>query len=550
MTLLCARSRGNRRQNRGFGRCGDNCGSDGWRATLPFNDVIIGLPGPMVEWRQYQVEPVSPSGGGQVPMAGRTNVPNRTLFIGDNLDALRGINASSVDLIYLDPPGNTGRTYSATEHAKARGVTFDDVWTPENVDGEWLSVIGAHHPDAYSAVAAVMGDSPMLAYLTYMTIRLVELKRILKPAGSIYLHSNPEVAPYLRTVMDRLFGRQNFRNEIVWKRPARRTGDRRWLPIHDTLLFYTGGRGRTSWNPVPQEHFADYWSRNYKFEDEHGRFQAVVLINKGPRGGDLGDEWRGIFPGKDGNHWSVSLKALRSAYPGRDDIEGLSIQEKLDLLDKADLIYWPPNGKVPRLKVYADITVGGPLQDILTTIDSIDTNSKDRTGWPLQKPEALLDLIIRVSSDPGDVVLDPFCGSGTTCVVAERLGRRWIGMEKAPQAEDVLRERLEREPGEVSMQVERILPGSIPDSYSPRVFGPMEGLKEALYEHQDGRCKGCGYAMPSHVLTVRRVFLMATVEEDPMESYILLCNYCSDLMSGDDMDQLELELYRRGIMMA
>ena len=171
-----------------------------------------------------------------------------------------------------------------------------------------------------------------------------------------------------------------------------------------------------------------------------------MLINIGPRGGDLGDEWRGIWPGRDGNHWSVSLKALRSAYPDRENLEDLSTQEKLDLLDEAGLIYWPPRGRVPRLKVYADITAGGPLQDILATIDSIDTNSKDRTGWPLQKPEALLDLIIRVSSDPGDVVLDPFCGSGTTCVVAERLGRRWIGMERAPQAEDVLMERLEREP--------------------------------------------------------------------------------------------------------
>ena len=104
----------------------------------------------------------------------------------------------------------------------------------------------------------------MLAYLTYMSIRLVELRRIVKPAGSVYLHSNPEVAPYLRTVMDRLFGRQNFRNEIIWRRPARRTGDRRWLPIHDTILFYTGGRARTRWNPVPQEQFADYWSRNYQ----------------------------------------------------------------------------------------------------------------------------------------------------------------------------------------------------------------------------------------------------------------------------------------------
>ena len=483
-------------------------------------------------------------------MSESLSVADRTLFIGDNLDALRSMASSSVDLIYMDPPGNTGRRYSASKYTKARGVTFNDVWTTAEIYGEWLEDIGAHYRDVYSAVMNTMGDSDrtMLPYLTYMAIRLLEVRRIIKPAGSVYLHSNPEVAPYLRIVMDAMFGRQNFRNEIIWKRPARRTGDRRWLPIHDTILFYTGGVARTRWNPVPQDQFADYWHRNYRHEDEYGRFHAVVLINKGLLGGDLGDEWRGIWPARNGDHWSVSLKVLRKAYPNRKNLDELRIQEKLDLLDEAGLIYWPPRGRIPRLKVYADITAGGPLQDIVATIDSIDTNSKDRTGWPLQKPEALLDLIIRVSSDPGDVVLDPFCGSGTTCVVAERLERRWIGMEMAPQAENVLRERLEREHGEVSLHVERVASGMPPQEYPPVVFGEFDEMRQELFEEQRGRCGGCRHPMPPHVLTVRRVLLNAKPYEDPEESYILLCRYCSDLLKNDNMEQLELELYRRGII--
>ena len=184
----------------------------------------------------------------------------------------------------------------------------------------------------------------------------------------------------------------------------------------------------------------------------------------------------------------------------------------------------------------------------MATIDSIDTNTKDRTGWPLQKPEALLDLIISVSSDPGDVVLDPFCGSGTTCVVAERLDRPWIGMEMAPQAENVLRERLEREHGEVSLHVERVESGRAMQEHPPMVSGHFEGLKEELFDEQGGRCKGCGHGMPPHVLSVRRVLLKANPYEDPKESYILLCSYCRDLLNEDNMEQLELELYRRGII--
>ena len=479
-------------------------------------------------------------------MAVRGKAPNRTLFIGDNLDALRVLESNSVDLIYLDPPGFTGRTYAASHRSKARGVEFNDIWTPGETEEEWLLDIEVHHPDAFKSITAT-NDREIVAYLAFITVRLVELKRILKPAGSIYLHSNVGVSADLRAVMNVLFGRMNFRNEIVWKRPSRRTGDRRWLPVNDRILFYTGGRARTRWNPVPQEHFADYWTKHYRHEDERGRFHLVSLINRGMREGDQGEEWRGIRPADDGSHWSLSLRALKDTYPDRDDIDGLNIQEKLDLLDAAGLIHWPSSGRVPRRKIYADMVAGGPLQDILLTIEDIDSNSRERTGWPLQKPEALLDLIISVSSDPEDVVLDPFCGSGTTCVVAERLGRRWVGMEQVPQVEEVLSERMASVSEQVTVHVERMWSSRPPSPSVPMGFKSYNELSAFLYTGQKRRCFACRHEAPSHLLTVRYVTLMRKTE--PNYGCALVCHYCANLMQAyDDMDAVELELFRRGII--
>ena len=477
---------------------------------------------------------------------------NRALIVGDNLEALRLMPSGSVDLIYLDPPGNTGRTYSATNRARARGVSFKDTWSRDDIDDEWLLDLEVNHPAAYQAIrtATLTHGHSMAGYLTFMAIRLRELKRILKPSGSIYLHTNPSVSAYLRIAMDALFGQQNFRNEIVWKRPSARTGPRRWLPIHDILLFYTGGRSRTRWNQVPQEHFVDYWTRHYRLEDEYGRFQTAPLINRGVREGDQGDEWRGIRPAQDGNHWSISLRALRDAYPGLEHIEWLSIQDKLDLLDSAGLIHWPSSGTVPRQKIYADMTEGAPVQDIVLYVDSIDPGSREGTGWPTQKPEGLLELLIRVSSDPGDLVLDPFCGSGTACVVAEKLGRQWMGMEEAPEAANVLNERLERVSKEVPLLVASVPPQ--PPSHLRQVLteaGGLMGLRDTLYSAQDERCKLCHHVVPTHLLRV--AYLVSLNEENTSgePELSMLCLSCVDLLGGHDhLEHREMEIHRRGMM--
>lgn len=473
---------------------------------------------------------------------------NRALFVGDNLDPLRLMPPASVDLIYLDPPGNTGSTYTATSRAKARGVSFKDSWSHEDVDDEWLLELEMFHQEAYQAIrtATLSHGESMAAYLTFMAIRLKEIKRILKPAGSIYLHTNPGVSHYLRTVMDALFGQSNFRNEIIWRRPSTRTGARRWLPIHDTILFYTGGRRRVRWNQVTQEHFADYWTRHYRLEDEYGRYQTAPLINRGLREGDQGDEWRGIWPARDGNHWSISLRTLKDAYPDIDHVEWLTTRQKLDLLDEADLIHWPPRGTVPRQKIYADMTEGGPVQDILMYVDSLDHSSREGVGWPTQKPEGLLDLLISVSSEPGDVVLDPFCGSGTACVVAERLGRQWLGMELAPEAGPVLSERLNRLSKDVIPHVASVPPQQSPAHDALLTHGSLRALKDALYSAQGGRCGICFEDCTADLLTVG--YVRSISEENPTgePELLMLCHSClAELGGHSPLERRQTGRFRR-----
>ena len=359
-------------------------------------------------------------------MVDRTNVPTRGLYIGDNLETLRRISSNSVSLVYLNPPRNSGRRLEAPENSDAAGFVFDDNWTPD--------------PMGPVVDAEQMHREGMEAYLAFMELRLLELHRILKLSGSIYLHCDPRVSHHLKVMMDSIFGPEQFKSEIVWKRPLASAGSKRWRWTHDTLLFYAGPR-KYVWNQVLQEPSPEYLSRHYHLVDEGGRFQAQALLRAGARDDDRGAVWRGIDPGKLERHWDVSTRGLKQALPERGDLDDLSVVEKLDLLEQAGLVYWPKSGGLPRYKVYADMIRGERLSDLITTVDPVDRRSQEYTGWPDQVPEALLDIIIRASTREGDIVLDPFCGSGTACVVAEKLGRRWIGMERAEMAGHVLQRR-------------------------------------------------------------------------------------------------------------
>ena len=489
-------------------------------------------------------------------MFGNRNVPSRTLFIGDNLDILRGINSDSVELVYLDPPFSSGSRYEARAGSMASGVVFHHAWTIEDMRPEWLDEVEVHCPGALRVIesARVVHSDSMAGYLTYMCIRLLELRRVLTPSGSIYLHCDPFASHYLKTMMDALFGQSNFMNEIVWKRTSSHGGARRWGPIHDILLFYTGGY-RHRWNRVLREHPPEYWEKYYRYEDDRGMYQLVSLTGRGIQNGDPGREWRGINPSDVGRHWSVPLRALQNEYPDRYDLNMLSVQEKLDLLDGAGLVHWPERGnRVPRFKMYADMTRGQALQDIVSDVMGAGTNHRERTGWPFQKPEELLELVISASSRPGDLVLDPFCGSGTTCIVADRLGREWIGIDREPRAADVVSFRFDRD-------ADRRSPGDFGPGLSVTESPPSrtdiepdadaEGLlsvKESLYESQDGRCNGCRVPLPLRNLVMDVPDPLSGVHMLSFVNVQLLCHPCRTLKGSDNMDILRLRLYEMGII--
>lgn len=480
-------------------------------------------------------------------MADRINVDDNTLFIGDNLDILRGLNSESVDLIYLNPPGNSGRIIRARDTTDAAGVTYDDRWTQDDMRTEWLDEIELRQPDAVPIITAakVAHDDGMAAYLIFMGVRLLELQRILKPSGSMYLHCNPRTAHYLKALMDAVFGREQFRSDVTWKRTAMREGPKRWVWTHDTMLFYAGPR-EYAWNQVLQEHPPEYWKRYYSFSDERGRYQAQPLTRLGRLYDDRGVAWRGIDPAKAGRHWEVPMKVLRAAYPFRGDLDRLDSTQKLDLLDEKGLIHWTSGG-APRYKIYADMTRGERLSDVVTTIARIDSRDKEYTGWPSQVPEALLDIVIRASTNPGDLVLDPFCGSGTACVVSERRGRRWIGIERAEQAPAVLERRMEREIGGRYFSVREQAPGRTDEgeSHKPLEFG---GAKQLIYERQQGRCKGCEHNLPEHVLVLDWVDDVPVSQPADIDELQLLCHLCRFLRGKNSMDHLRVQLFRRGIL--
>jgi DNA modification methylase len=373
--------------------------------------------------------------------------PQNILYYGDNITIMQEkMGKDAVDLIYLDPPFKSDTNYNLMyknligKPVPEQVVAFSDTWELDAVKEEaarHMPVLMKEHgvPDYYVDFwrlwmnALRHTNKELLAYLIYMVQRLLYMKSILRPHGSIYLHCDPAASHYIKVMMDAIFGHENFRNEIIWKRTGSHGGSKRWGPVHDTILFYTKS-DKYIWNRVFQDYDQSYLDDFYRFNDEKGRYRLVTLTGAGVRSGDSGKPWRGVDPTTSGRHWALPMRALEAAYPDQ-DFSDLTTQEKLDLLDKAGLIYWPPRGSVPQQKRYADENPGVLVQDIITDIGPISSQSKERLGYPTQKPIALLDRIIQASTNKGDIVFDPFCGCGTTIYSAEKNERKWYGCDIA-----------------------------------------------------------------------------------------------------------------------
>ena len=479
------------------------------------------------------------------------NISNRTLFIADNLDIMRGIDSETIDLIYLDPPFKSDKQWKAPIGSPAAGASFKDIWTDEDIKHQWHGEIAETHEDLYQMIQAseVIHDKSMKIYLMAMAVRLFEMHRILKPTGSIYLHCDPTASHYLKAVMDDILGKQNFRNEIVWQRTSSHNDGNRFGRVHDTILFYSKNL-KPLWNPVYTAHDPKYIERFYRYADERGRYQVGDLTAAGvTQRGESGQTWRGINPSTVGNHWRAPR---REAWPEGveppENYESLSVHEKLDVLDANGLIYWPPRGRVPRFRRYLSTSKGRRVTDVVTDINPIASKSKERTGYPTQKPLALLDRIIRASSNEGDIVLDPFCGCATACVAAERLHRQWVGIDISPSAEDITKLRLTEEVDAASDLFNPLTDVIVSRTPSLRTDNTETAVqrrlpsahmhKNELYGRQEGHCSGCKQHFRIRNLTIDHIIPKSTGGTDHIENLQLLCAACNSTKGNGTQEYL------------
>jgi DNA modification methylase len=363
------------------------------------------------------------------------------LYYGDNLTILRKfLPDDSVDLVYLDPPFNSSQSYNVIfKDESGRGsdaqlLAFEDTWHwgPSAEEAfAYLTNTQRHAgrvPDSVSSIIAALregiGENQMLAYIVEMTVRLVELHRVLKPKGSLYLHCDPTASHYLKVVLDAVFGPTHFRSEIAWKRSSAHSDTKQGRQvhghIHDTILFYTKS-DEWAWNPIYTEYDPEYAEKFYRaVEPKTGRRYGLFDIT-GPGGAAKGNpsyEVMGIT-----RFWRFS-------------------KAEMERLIEAGRVVQAKPGSVPRQKRYLDEMPGVPIQDLWTDIGPIAAQADERLGYPTQKPVALLERIIGTSSNPGDIVLDPFCGCGTALIAAQKMGRNWIGMDVTYLAIAVMRARL------------------------------------------------------------------------------------------------------------
>ena len=332
------------------------------------------------------------------------NIKNRTIFCRDNLDILEGINSNCIDLIYLDPPFNKKKQFTAPMGSSAEGASFRDWFKEEDVKDEWLQTIKEDYDGIYQFLTSVRNLSSFQShknkhylynycYLCYMAVRLIEMHRILKDTGSIYLHCDPTMSHYLKILMDLIFGENNFRNEIVWCYEKFSNRANYFLRNHDIIIFYCKNKEKIFFHKLEKEHFT------LKKSAETILRQGYHILN---------------------NHKKLlvynSLKANKKIKEAKE--KGFEISY-LERKKKYENDYW--------------------------LIENIPSQSNERVGYPTQKPIKLLERIINASSNEGDIVLDPFCGCATTCVASEKLDRQWIGVDISIKAYELVKQRLKNE---------------------------------------------------------------------------------------------------------
>ena len=518
----------------------------------------------------------------------RNLMVNRTFCEGDNLEYLLRMPDASVDLIATDPPFNKNREFQGI--GKAEGAKFKDYWSwddDEDMHPAYLAHVKQHWPALGEVIeAAYAAHSPsMAAFLAFMSVRLIEMHRILKPTGSIYVHCDDAASHYLKAMMDAVFGRDNFRNEIIWKRTAGRTDGKHFGRVHDSILFYAPGAA--TWNQPFLPHDEAYIKRTYRAADKRGPYRLSDLTAAGTSAGESGQPWHGVNPTKVGRHWITPTQGGMNDYirqhnlvPNWPDAYP-SVHARLDALDKAKLIHWPDRGSMPSLKRYLESTGGRAVEDIFADIGKLEAKDKEKTGWATQKPLALYRRIIEASSNPGDLVLDPFAGCATTCVAAEQAGRRWIGIDLSPKAKGITRDRLKKEvkksmAWDKSVRLLKVkdLPAlkngitaaltvpalpermarALPRGYKPenvrRYIAARDAEGMARTESGNMACQGCGFTPPRlDYMHVDHMTPQAKAGANVWSNFCLLCAPCNNRKAHRlSIDELRTAIRAEGLM--
>ena len=393
----------------------------------------------------------------------KPNFATNTIWTGDNLRVIRGINSNSVDLIYLDPPFNSNRNYSAPVGSKAAGAAFKDMWTLSDEDPQEHGELAKRSPKTYEVIraAGVIAGNGVKSYLIFMGLRLLEMERILKPTGSIYLHCDDTAGAYLKLLMDAVFGRKNYRNTITW--------------------CYTGPANVKRFFPRKQDVIHFYaMSDNSVFNCDDIRIP----------------------------HSAKSIARFKSG--------SFNNFGKSDF----DASHYAGKGKVPETW-WSDIV-------------PIRSNFKERTGYPTQKPLALLERIIKASSNEGDIVFDPFCGCATTLVAAHNLGREWIGCDLSPKAVELVNMRIsETNP----LFNGAINPDGPPNRDDDKDVKHYRSNKEKLFGQQHGKCKGCNEIFPYQFMEVDHILPKSKGGTDEFENLQVLCSHCNRSKGSKTMAQ-------------
>ncbi|MGB0670203.1 MAG: site-specific DNA-methyltransferase [Rhodospirillales bacterium] len=373
-------------------------------------------------------------------------MPVRKLLYGDNLTYLRDMASASVDLVYLDPPFNSNASYNVLFRspsgmgADAQIQAFEDTWhwteeTQFTLDGLMRQASPA--AGVLRALRALLGENDMMAYLVMMTARLIEARRLLKPSGNLILHCDPTASHYLKIILDGIFDARNFRNEVVWQRTGAKSNTaKRFAGNHDILLLYGAGEGAywdaaASWCKPDPTHLDPKIARRFRYDDGDGRrYQLCDLTN----------------PSRDRPNLTYEFLGVTKVWRWTEDRMSQALAE--------GRISQAGTGRVPRYKQYLDEARGQPVGDVWTDIGPLNSQSRERLGYPTQKPVRLLERLIRATTPPGGLVLDPFCGCGTTVHAAENLGRNWIGIDITHLAIQVVETRMKHAHPRLGIQVE------------------------------------------------------------------------------------------------